>query len=258
MDKLKEVFAKIKEKAKALWANIRKAYAEVKWLKWASLGVAVVLIGSIVACSFTMCGGEDSQGGAYSSGSYSESSSVASSGKNDSESSSSTSTIPKEDQVTADTKGFTYEWVELFPGGEGGYRLTSIGEYNAPKLVLDSTVDGDHGLKPVYQIADGAISGYDTLKIVELPDTIMKIGEQAFAGCSNLYQVTFGQALSEIGTGAFNDCGNLKTAVFRYADGWSVYGNGDSIALEEQEVKDTSNVANLLKNAYCNYFWMLN
>lgn len=258
MDKLKELWAKIKEKAQALWTNIKKTYSEIKWLKWASLGLAVVLIAAIVACSFTMCGGDNGAGKVNSSSSFSDSSI----GSTEEDSSSgeengvvSDIEIPKEDKVTASTHGFTYELFEVFPGVEG-YRLTSIGDYSAPKLVVPSTVDGGSGMKPVYAIADDAVSGCDTLKVVELPDTIMKIGERAFENCANLYYVQVGQTCYEIGASAFSGCDNLQAVVLSYASDWQISGNGSIIDLDNSDTKDATNVANLLKGGYCEYTWI--
>ena len=59
---------------------------------------------------------------------------------------------------------------------------------------------------------EDVISGGSIVK-VEIPDTVLKIGNCAFTLCSSLKQITIPSSVLEIGNGAFDSCGALSDVV---------------------------------------------
>lgn len=59
-------------------------------------------------------------------------------------------------------------------------------------------------------IAENAVSGWDYLKSVTLPDTLKTIGDLGFAHCELLEQISLPEGLVSIGAYAFNNCALLK------------------------------------------------
>lgn len=59
-------------------------------------------------------------------------------------------------------------------------------------------------------IAENAVSGWDYLKSVTLPDTLKTIGDLGFAHCELLEQISLPEGLTSIGAYAFNNCALLK------------------------------------------------
>lgn len=250
---------KFKEKMKALWALVKKNFTEKKWLKWVSLGVAVVLIGVIVLCSLTMCKSDvptsSSSAGSGVSSNMNSSQPISSDESDSSSSEADSSTeeievpkIPAADNKTGSQSSFEYEYSEEL----NGYILTSIGDYSAPKLVIETTYHNDgEEWASVKKIADGVCEGNSSLKVVVIPNTIMYIGNNAFANCENLYRVEMGQMVQQIGANAFQGCDNLTIALFANKSGWSV----DSIKLDAAQIANYTDAANLLKGDYCGYDW---
>lgn len=59
-------------------------------------------------------------------------------------------------------------------------------------------------------IAENAVSGWDYLKSVTLPDTLKTIEYSGFAHCELLEQISLPEGLTSIGAYAFNNCALLK------------------------------------------------
>lgn len=59
-------------------------------------------------------------------------------------------------------------------------------------------------------IAENAVSGWDYLKSITLPDTLKTIGDLGFAHCELLEQISLPEGLTSIGANAFNNCALLK------------------------------------------------
>ncbi len=59
-------------------------------------------------------------------------------------------------------------------------------------------------------IPKDAFSNISSLECVELPDTIMEIGDFAFRGCGNLTEITIPVNVKRIGSSAFGFCFSLK------------------------------------------------
>lgn len=89
-------------------------------------------------------------------------------------------------------------------GGVEGYIVDDLGDCKSTKLNIPETHNG----KPVLAIADRAFANRDTLTDVQIPKTVVSVGEEAFRNCTKLETVAFaaGSACESIGTYAFGDC----------------------------------------------------
>ena len=76
---------------------------------------------------------------------------------------------------------------------------------NRENIIIASEYNG----LPVWEIGAGAFSGED-IKTVNIPDSVLWIGENAFDGCPLLERVILGDGIDIIKEYAFNNC-NLKT-----------------------------------------------
>ena len=71
----------------------------------------------------------------------------------------------------------------------------------------DSVIPGDGS---VISIGEGAFA-HSGITEINVPDSVMVIGESAFYGCRSLESVALGAGVSEIRTAAFADCGGLNS-----------------------------------------------
>ncbi len=88
--------------------------------------------------------------------------------------------------------------------GVEGYIVDDLGDCKSTKLNIPET----HNDKPVLAIADRAFINRDTLTDVQIPKTVVSVGEEAFRSCTALRTVSFaaGSACERIGSHAFCDC----------------------------------------------------
>ena len=76
---------------------------------------------------------------------------------------------------------------EFSSNGNGTCSLVSIGSYNESYIsVPTKSPDGD----VVISIAERAFFGNGSIKAVEIPSTVMTIGDMAFSGCESLLYIT--------------------------------------------------------------------
>ena len=68
--------------------------------------------------------------------------------------------------------------------------------------------------KPVTKIKAEAFKLNNTLEELNMPESILTVGENAFAGCHKLRAVSFSPKLQEIGEGSFYDCIALTSIHF--------------------------------------------
>lgn len=66
----------------------------------------------------------------------------------------------------------------------------------------------------VTSIGDWLFGRFDSISTVELPTTLISIGESAFYGCCSLQNIVIPEGVTEIGYGIFNDCNSLKSISF--------------------------------------------
>ena len=93
----------------------------------------------------------------------------------------------KEDGTIAITDYYGTEGNVTIPETVNGYTVTEIGDY------------------AFYEYFDPKI-----LETIELPDTVVSIGEEAFSYCENLKTIVWPDSLQSIGRYAFEDCISLE------------------------------------------------
>lgn len=95
-------------------------------------------------------------------------------------------------------------------------------------------------------IAENAVSGWDYLKSVTLPDTLKTIGDLGFAHCELLEQISLPEGLTSIGANAFYNCASIEQ--FNLPDSVESIGNyafGKCASLETVSLsKSLSTVGN--------------
>lgn len=95
-------------------------------------------------------------------------------------------------------------------------------------------------------IAENAVSGWDYLKSVTLPDTLKTIGYLGFAHCELLEQISLPEGLTSIGANAFYNCASIEQ--FNLPDSVESIGNyafGKCASLETVSLsKSLSTVGN--------------
>lgn len=95
-------------------------------------------------------------------------------------------------------------------------------------------------------IAENAVSGWDYLKSVTLPDTLKTIGDLGFAHCELLEQISLPEGLTSIGANAFYNCASIEQ--FNLPDSVESIGNyafGECASLETVSLsKSLSTVGN--------------
>lgn len=77
--------------------------------------------------------------------------------------------------------------------------------------IIPDVIDGF----TVTRIGDGAFKGKPQLTgKVDLPDTLISIGNEAFSGCTNITSVTLGSNIKTLGDGVFAECSALESIEF--------------------------------------------
>lgn len=65
----------------------------------------------------------------------------------------------------------------------------------------------------VISIGNGAFSGCTGLKSIEIPNSVISIGGSAFGACTGLTSVEIGNSVTSIGNSAFSECSGLTSVV---------------------------------------------
>ena len=60
---------------------------------------------------------------------------------------------------------------------------------------------------------DGTFAGCDKLKYIDIPDSVINIGEGTFSGCKSLMSVIIPRSVKSIGKSAFRNCESLSSIV---------------------------------------------
>lgn len=90
---------------------------------------------------------------------------------------------------------------------DGTYRVAGIGECRDAIVYIPREYDG----VAVTAVKNGAFMGNLFLQSINIPDSVVRIGDSAFSGCAYLENVSFGENVAEIGTSAFNGCLSLQS-----------------------------------------------
>ena len=105
---------------------------------------------------------------------------------------------------------------------EGAFRecssLTSVNIPNSITVINDRVFQECSGLVTI-KLPDGLKSiGYlafcgTALKTIEIPNSVVEIGNSAFGGCRKLESATMGNSVKTIGDGAFSSCEKLSSFI---------------------------------------------
>lgn len=96
-----------------------------------------------------------------------------------------------------------------------GYRVNDAGRYDITSIEYKGTEQIDIKLPSVIDgiavtgIADEAFKAKTFIKSVEIPDSIVKIGDWAFWNCISITEIELPKSITEIGKGAFWNCDAL-------------------------------------------------
>lgn len=103
----------------------------------------------------------------------------------------------------ATSKGLIYKNVD-----ENTCLVFSLGTCTDNDIVIPPQNDG----KDVIGIENEVFKGYDNLKSITIPNTMLSIGKHAFSGCANLKTITFAEdsKINSINEGAFENCSKLE------------------------------------------------
>ena len=145
-----------------------------------------------------------------------------------------------EDKKKNSSEGLEFKLNET----EDGYEVSGIDDYsyNEVNLVIPSTYNNF----PVTMISDEAFSNCKTLTSIEIPKSIVFIGEKAFKECTNLLKIKFDdncdltyieeeafygctsltsftipKSVNDIDSSAFENCTNLKTVEFEKGNNYT-------------------------------------
>ncbi len=85
----------------------------------------------------------------------------------------------------------------------------TITKYNGSlaALIIPGAWDGH----PVVEIGSNAFKGNEELRMVSIPDSVIRIDDCAFMNCENLSSVKLSKNLQEFGTQVFENCGSLTS-----------------------------------------------
>ena len=90
---------------------------------------------------------------------------------------------------------------------EQSYTLTDVGTWKTYYLIIPATYEG----LPVTAIGDSAFENCYSLRSIEIPDSVITIGERAFYWCRSLTSVVMGEGVTTIGDSAFENCYDLTS-----------------------------------------------
>lgn len=80
-------------------------------------------------------------------------------------------------------------------------------------VTVPDTVEAAGAYLPVREIAKKAFVGAKSVNRIDVPESVIKVGEWGFASCSELRDITFGSSDVELGNGVFRDCKKLTKII---------------------------------------------
>lgn len=105
------------------------------------------------------------------------------------------------------------------------------------------------------EIARYAFYGCKSLISLNLPNSLLKIGECAFYACENLTTITIPSKVEEIRSGAFGNAGLIRVIFQTNLNWWIYFTANNPHILYADALKDESAAANYLTNEYAQYDW---
>ncbi len=104
----------------------------------------------------------------------------------------------------------SYEGKSLFvsvPDSVEGYTVVSIG---TAAFRENETIKELEIPETIREIEDGAFQDCVTLKKVQIPGSVIRIGNFAFSGCEKLTDINIADGLTDLGNYAFSECTSLE------------------------------------------------
>lgn len=89
------------------------------------------------------------------------------------------------------------------------YTLIGIGDCQDTDIIIPGQIDG----VAVRVISEYAFANSQGITSVEIPNTVVYIGDEAFSGCRSLRSVTIPNSVKSISDGAFMNCTSLTSIV---------------------------------------------
>ena len=108
-----------------------------------------------------------------------------------------------------DPKYFTYT-----DNGDGTCSITGYKDFYADSVVIPSTLPDADG-NPLTVVSITGFRQKNAILSVNIPSTVVEIGDMAFYGCKKLYSVAIGTGVKTIGKSAFNGCVQLESVNLR-------------------------------------------
>lgn len=106
--------------------------------------------------------------------------------------------------------------------------LDYLGNDENPYMILVKPEDSNISSATIHSntkfIHSGAFRHNALLQRIEIPDSVIDIGEQAFLGCRALNEIVIGENVRTIGARAFYGCHNVSSIIFKFTDTWEVNG----------------------------------
>lgn len=93
--------------------------------------------------------------------------------------------------------------------GDGAV-VTGVSKFNGNKLVIPEQTIVNGTTYPVVAIGEKALQNFDTMQVVELPETLERIEDSAFFDCDELLEIKIPDSVEYIGKDAFMKCGKLS------------------------------------------------
>ena len=98
--------------------------------------------------------------------------------------------------------------------GDGTCSITGYKNFYAESVVIPSTLPDADG-NPLTVVSITGFRQKNSIQSVNIPSTVVEIGDMAFYNCKKLYSVAIGTGVKAIGKSAFNGCVQLESVNLR-------------------------------------------
>ncbi|MDE6182467.1 MAG: leucine-rich repeat protein, partial [Eubacteriales bacterium] len=130
----------------------------------------------------------------------------------------------------------------------GEITITGPIDKNLTSCVIDKEIDG----KLVTKIASNAFEDCSSLESIEIPDSLITIGDRAFGNCSSLKRIVIPNSVTTIGIYAFENCEQLLTVILPQNLMSIEYGTFSGCkALTSIDIPDTVTIIGERAFSYC-------
>lgn len=96
---------------------------------------------------------------------------------------------------------------------EDGLMITGVEDVTDNSIKIPSEING----KAVREIGPESFQNMKSIKVIEIPSSVTKIGKWAFSNCSDLQEIKIADTVEEIASNAFSYCTSLKCVYLPHA-----------------------------------------